>query len=85
MIYSSRIYRFEHAPGSVGPSSTQIWLNPYLPFIGLQVFKHKINYSIVCILKNRGSISFNYKYLPEFLTIPEYHRWSHFISLGPVQ
>jgi hypothetical protein len=29
--------RFEHAPGSVGPSSTQMWLNPYLPFIGLQV------------------------------------------------
>jgi len=29
--------RFEHAYGSVGASSTQMWLNTYLPFIGLQV------------------------------------------------
>lgn len=57
--------RFEHAAGSVGSSSTQMWLNPYLPFIGLQ---------------NRGSIAFKYKYLPEFFSIPEYHRWSHFVS-----
>uniref|UniRef100_A0A914HUG6 SSD domain-containing protein n=1 Tax=Globodera rostochiensis TaxID=31243 RepID=A0A914HUG6_GLORO len=60
--------RFEHANGSVGPSSTQMWLNPYLPFIGLQ---------------NRGSIDFRYKYLYDFFAIPEYHRWSHFVSLGP--
>lgn len=31
--------RFEHAPLSVGSSSTQMWLNPYLPFVGLQVIK----------------------------------------------
>lgn len=60
--------RFERAQGSVGSSSTQMWLNPYLPFIGLQ---------------NRGSIDFRYKYLNEFFAIPEYHRWSHFVSLGP--
>lgn len=30
--------RFEQATGSVGSSSTQMWLNHYLPFIGLQVF-----------------------------------------------
>ncbi|KAH7723514.1 CBN-PTR-18 protein [Aphelenchoides avenae] len=60
--------RFEHAPKSVGTSSTQMWLNPYLPFIGLQ---------------NRGSIDFKYKYLPEFFSLPEYHRWSHFVSMGP--
>lgn len=29
--------RFERATGSVGSSSTQMWLNHYLPFIGLQV------------------------------------------------
>ncbi|KAI1729686.1 patched family domain-containing protein [Ditylenchus destructor] len=62
--------RFERAPGSVGSSSTQMWLNPYLPFIGLQ---------------NRGSIDFKYKYLPEFFANSEFHRWSHFVSLGPIQ
>ncbi|KAL3091675.1 hypothetical protein niasHS_005873 [Heterodera schachtii] len=60
--------RFEQSNGSVGPSSTQMWLNTYLPFIGLQ---------------NRGSIDFRYKYLYDFFSIPEYHRWSHFVSLGP--
>lgn len=30
--------RFERATGSVGSSSTQMWLNHYLPYIGLQVF-----------------------------------------------
>ncbi|KAE9552519.1 hypothetical protein FO519_004261 [Halicephalobus sp. NKZ332] len=59
--------RFEHAPGSVGPSSTQMWLNTYLPFVGLQ---------------NRGSVDFKYKYLPEFFSLSEYHRWSHYVSLG---
>ncbi|KAF7633542.1 SSD domain-containing protein, partial [Meloidogyne graminicola] len=59
--------RFEHTTGSVGPSSTQMWLNTYLPFIGLQ---------------NRGSVDFRYKYLYDFFAIPEYHRWSHFVSLG---
>ncbi|CAD5210926.1 unnamed protein product [Bursaphelenchus okinawaensis] len=58
---------FERAEGSVGPSSTQMWLNTYLPFIGLQ---------------NHGSIDFNYKYLPEFFSLQEYHRWSHFVNLG---
>uniref|UniRef100_A0A915M0I4 SSD domain-containing protein n=1 Tax=Meloidogyne javanica TaxID=6303 RepID=A0A915M0I4_MELJA len=59
--------RFEHAYGSVGASSTQMWLNTYLPFIGLQ---------------NRGSVDFRYKYLYDFFAITEYHRWSHFVSLG---
>ena len=59
--------RFEHSPGSVGSSSTQMWLNTYLPFVGLQ---------------NRGSVDFKYKYLPEFFSLPEYHRWSHFVSMG---
>uniref|UniRef100_A0AC35U7S7 SSD domain-containing protein n=1 Tax=Rhabditophanes sp. KR3021 TaxID=114890 RepID=A0AC35U7S7_9BILA len=58
---------FEHETGSVGSSSTQMWLNGYLPFIGLQ---------------NHGSIDFKYKYLPEFFSISEYHKWSHFVSLG---
>uniref|UniRef100_A0A915DZY2 SSD domain-containing protein n=1 Tax=Ditylenchus dipsaci TaxID=166011 RepID=A0A915DZY2_9BILA len=57
--------RFERATGS-----TQMWLNPYLPFVGLQ---------------NRGSIDFKYKYLPEFFSNTEFHRWSHFVSLGPTQ
>ncbi|CAD5214727.1 unnamed protein product [Bursaphelenchus xylophilus] len=61
---------FERAEGSVGPSSTQMWLNTYLPFIGLQ---------------NHGSIDFNYKYLPEFFSLQEYHRWSHFVNLGSDQ
>lgn len=62
--------QFERAIGSVGPSSTQMWLNTYLPFIGLQ---------------NHGSIDFNYKYLPEFFSLQEYHRWSHFVNLGQHQ
>ncbi|KAI6230262.1 SSD domain-containing protein [Aphelenchoides fujianensis] len=61
---------FERAPGAVGSSSTQMWLSPYLPFIGLQ---------------NRGSIDFNYKYLPEFFGYQEYRRWSHYVNLGPNQ
>ncbi|KAK0396036.1 hypothetical protein QR680_001538 [Steinernema hermaphroditum] len=62
--------RFEHASGSVGSSSTHMWLLPYLPYVGLQ---------------NRGAIDFKYKYLPDFLSIPEYHRWSHFVNLGKPQ
>ncbi|TMS35729.1 hypothetical protein L596_003063 [Steinernema carpocapsae] len=62
--------RFEHATGSVGSSSTHMWLLPYLPFVGLQ---------------NRGAIDFKYKYLPDFFSIPEYHRWSHFVNLGKPQ
>jgi hypothetical protein len=61
---------FERAPGSVGSSSTQMWLAPYLPFIGLQ---------------NHGSIDFKYKYLPEFFGYQEYKRWSHYVNLGPTQ
>uniref|UniRef100_A0A7E4VBG7 SSD domain-containing protein n=1 Tax=Panagrellus redivivus TaxID=6233 RepID=A0A7E4VBG7_PANRE len=59
--------KYETALGSVGPSSTQMWLTPYLPFIGLQ---------------NRGSVDFKYKYLPEFFSLTEYHRWSHYVNLG---
>ncbi|KAI6195873.1 Protein CBR-PTR-18 [Aphelenchoides besseyi] len=62
--------RFEHAHGAVGSSSTQMWLSPYLPFIGLQ---------------NRGSIDFKYKYLPEFFGYQEYRRWSHYVNLGSHQ
>ena len=62
--------KFEHAEGSVGSSSTQMWLNTYLPFVGLQ---------------NRGSVDFKYKYLSEFFILPEYHRWSHYVSLGNPQ
>uniref|UniRef100_A0A914EHS8 SSD domain-containing protein n=1 Tax=Acrobeloides nanus TaxID=290746 RepID=A0A914EHS8_9BILA len=62
--------RFERAPGSVGSSSTQMWLNPYLSYVGIQ---------------NHGSIDFQYKYLPEFFNIQEYHRWSHFVSLANPQ
>uniref|UniRef100_A0A0K0EN34 SSD domain-containing protein n=1 Tax=Strongyloides stercoralis TaxID=6248 RepID=A0A0K0EN34_STRER len=61
--------KFETSLRSVGPSSTQMWLNAYLPFIGLQ---------------NRGSIDFKYKYLPEFFSLTEYHKWSHFVSIGNI-
>uniref|UniRef100_A0A915A5H4 Secreted protein n=2 Tax=Parascaris univalens TaxID=6257 RepID=A0A915A5H4_PARUN len=60
--------RFEHATGSVGSVSTQMWLFAYLPYVGIQ---------------NHGEIDFNYKYLPEFMAQREYHRWSHFVNLGP--
>uniref|UniRef100_A0A1I8AFV1 SSD domain-containing protein n=1 Tax=Steinernema glaseri TaxID=37863 RepID=A0A1I8AFV1_9BILA len=62
--------RFEHTSGSVGSSSTHMWLLPYLPYVGLQ---------------NRGAIDFKYKYLPDFLSLPEYHRWTHFVKLGKAQ
>lgn len=29
--------RFEHATGSVGSVSTQMWLFAYLPYVGIQV------------------------------------------------
>jgi hypothetical protein len=61
---------FEHAHGAVGSSSTQMWLSPYLPYIGLQ---------------NHGSIDFKYKYLPEFFGYQEYRRWSHYVNLGQAQ
>jgi hypothetical protein len=61
---------FEHAHGAVGSSSTQMWLAPYLPYIGLQ---------------NHGSIDFKYKYLPEFFGYQEYRRWSHYVNLGAAQ
>lgn len=60
--------RFEHATGSVGSVSTQMWLFAYLPYVGIQ---------------NHGEIDFSYKYLPEFMAQREYHRWSHFVNLGP--
>uniref|UniRef100_A0A0N5A349 SSD domain-containing protein n=1 Tax=Parastrongyloides trichosuri TaxID=131310 RepID=A0A0N5A349_PARTI len=63
------LHKFETSLGSVGPSSSQMWLNTYLPFIGLQ---------------NRGSIDFKYKYLPEFFSLTEYHKWSHFVSIGNI-
>ncbi|KAI1728809.1 patched family domain-containing protein [Ditylenchus destructor] len=61
---------FQSAPNSVGPSSTQIWLQPYLEFIAVQE-GHPLN--------------FQYKYLPGFLNFSEYHKWSHYISLGDSQ
>ncbi|KHN88590.1 Patched domain-containing protein 3 [Toxocara canis] len=60
--------RFEHATGSVGSVSTHMWLFAYLPYVGIQ---------------NHGEIDFHYKYLPEFMAQREYHRWSHFVNLGP--
>ncbi|KAI6185049.1 Ptr-18 [Aphelenchoides bicaudatus] len=62
--------QFEKAPGAVGSSSTQMWLSPYLPYIGLQ---------------NHGSIDFKYKYLPEFFGYQEYRRWSHYVNVGAAQ
>ncbi|VDN50593.1 unnamed protein product, partial [Dracunculus medinensis] len=62
--------RFEKASGSVGPISTHMWLFSYLPYTGIQ---------------NKGSIEFKYKYLPEFLSFREYHRWNYFLSLGSTE
>lgn len=53
--------RFEHAALSVGSSSTQMWLNPYLPFVGLQVLNLFTYLLELCIgtkyiLANRASL-----------------------------
>ncbi|VDN03860.1 unnamed protein product [Thelazia callipaeda] len=61
------VKHFEHATGSIGDESTHLWFIPYLSYIGIQ---------------ERGEIGFKYKYLPEFMKLREYHRWSHFVNLG---
>uniref|UniRef100_A0A915EV95 SSD domain-containing protein n=1 Tax=Ditylenchus dipsaci TaxID=166011 RepID=A0A915EV95_9BILA len=64
------VAKFENSPGSVGLSSTEMWLNQYLGYVGTQT---------------QGSVEFTYKYLPEFFDNNEFHRWSHYVNLGDTQ
>uniref|UniRef100_A0A914WW48 SSD domain-containing protein n=2 Tax=Plectus sambesii TaxID=2011161 RepID=A0A914WW48_9BILA len=71
--------QFEHATGSIGPDSSHLWLQQYLPFVGFHTAAASDSFF------NNEPVAFSYKYLLEFLKNRSYERWRYFLNLGTTE